>query len=250
MSMLFDPLQTQRDLEGILLSYPALGLINVKSYRKLREAQELDYRLMLSRPRTNKVGGAVLVCEPQARVESPNVTGPILEWEFPVVSFEQHDIAFNPLIGVNMTAEEMSQHVMAAIHLYADDKLGTFRVSNPAIADEKEFVFPGVIGYRTTFYIKGKSIQMPRTQPVAITVDGVPLTSTVCSPGVMEMTCTTAGAVIKYTLDGSFPGADEAGNTGSMPYTAPFAVDTGATVRAIAYGAGLLNSPGRFVQVT
>ncbi|HEX3008259.1 MAG TPA: glycoside hydrolase family 2 TIM barrel-domain containing protein [Bacteroidales bacterium] len=55
--------------------------------------------------------------------------------------------------------------------------------------------------------------------------------------GKVEMTSATAGAEIRYTLDGSEPGMN------STLYTAPFALTKPAEVKAVALKNGLLNSP-------
>ena len=59
----------------------------------------------------------------------------------------------------------------------------------------------------------------------------------VSSPIAVTLVTTTAGATIRYTLDGSMP------SSSSPAYTGPFTVSTGLTVRAKAMKSGMADSP-------
>ncbi len=70
---------------------------------------------------------------------------------------------------------------------------------------------------------------------LAITQVATP-TITVSSGNSVVITCSTEGASIFYTINGSDPG------TGSTPYTEPFNVDNGTTIQAIAIKENCINS--------
>lgn len=59
--------------------------------------------------------------------------------------------------------------------------------------------------------------------------------------GMVSMTCSTEGAEIRYTTDGSAPTKD------SEKYTAPVALEKGTTVRACAVRSGMDPSPAVFI---
>ncbi len=61
-----------------------------------------------------------------------------------------------------------------------------------------------------------------------------PASGTYADPQTVTITCATAGAVIKYTTDGSTPS-----EASGLTYTAPFTVANTSTVKAAAYKTGL-----------
>lgn len=246
---MIDLVQAQKDIVGILLSSDQLVSINVFSYREQRLKQEMDYRSMLQTPRNGRTGAMVVVLMPTATERNPNVQGPVLTWEFPVIAIENDAINNVPQTGTLISAEELGQIVMDIMHQEADHKLGTFQASTRAMDPEKEYVFPGCIGYRTGFMILGNNIQTPRVAPVTITVDAVAITISSCAAGMATLASTTAGARIKFTLDGSHPSEDQANNPSSTLYTVPFQLSSGDILRTAAYKNNMNKSSTRYVEV-
>ena len=235
---MFDSVQAQYDLLGVLLCAPALANVNVKSYRKMRLQQELDFGSLLTQGRNGKAGAAVLVAQPTAASHTQNADGPILNWLFPVICFEQPDINFGQF-GTELSAEELGQIVMDALHKFPDEKTGQFSVDG-SLRPETEFVLPGVIGYRVDFQVVGKSTQTPRVGPVTVTLGG----------GTATLSCATAGAAIWFTTDGTFPVSDAGGGQPDTNlYSAPIATHSGMTLRAAAYLNGYNNSSVRYIVV-
>lgn len=236
---MFDPVQAQEDLLGALLSADVLKNVTIKSYRRMRIAKELDYRVLLTTVRNGRCGAGILVAQPEASGRNPNVTGPVLDWTFPIVAMEHPTINFNPDTGTMLSAEELAQIAMDVLQQHSDDKLGTFRIESNAIQPEKEFVFEGCVSYRTNFTVVGKCLQRPRMQPVVITSEN----------GLVTMSCLTDGFSIWYTLDGSFPSTDDAGNSASQLYMGPFQANPGDVIRAAAHKAGMNISSVRYFEV-
>ena len=71
-----------------------------------------------------------------------------------------------------------------------------------------------------------------------------PATETYYEPQTVTITCADAGAVIRYTLDGSVP------TETSTEYTAPFTVSTTTTVTAKAWKTGMIPSATASVTIT
>lgn len=247
---MIDLVQAQKDLTAILLSSDQLQTVNVFSYREKRIQQETDYRKYMITPRNGRAGAMVFTLMPRGLGKNPNVTGPVIDWEFGIVCMEMPAINIVADTGTLLSAEELAQIVMDILHQEADDKLGTFSVTSRAMDDEKEYVFPGCVGYRVSLVIVGKSLQTTRCAPVAITVNSSLITTTSCTAGTCMLTSTTPSARIKYTLDGSFPAEDIANNPASTLYTGTFPLSSGDILRAAAYKPGFNKSSTRYVEVS
>jgi hypothetical protein len=201
----------------------------------MREALELDYRTVLTTPRNGKVGAAAIVLMPSGTADNTNVTGPIMRWSIGVVAMEQDDLNMGA-IGTGLTAEDVGLLVLDTMHLDCDQSHGTLFASNAAMGPESEYTFPGCIAYRVTLTLSaGKNTQTPRCALPQVAV----------ANGLATITCATAGADIRYTLDGSFPTSNVAGdaaNKSSVGHTAPFAVASGQVLRVAAYADGFNKS--------
>jgi hypothetical protein len=250
---MFDPVQYQLDLVGVLASDQRLAAVAVKSYRKMRLDSEIDYRKILEGrgpggPVSGRTGSGILVPMPVASCRNPDVTGPVLDWDFPVVSIEQPAMSFMPQSGTLLSAEDLAQTVLDILQHYGDDKVGVLYSSpNSVIQPEKEYVFPGCIAYRTTLHVVGKSLQTPRVPPVHFL-----LADAGGGNKAVTLTCAMAGVRIKVTTDGSFPSDDLAGNSSSVTYTDVLVLPIGTAVRTAAYApqGGYLNSMVRYITIT
>src|SRR5579872_6443731 len=118
--------QIQNDLLSLLLSYAPLNPVNVMSERKLILSSEINYAKIYQTPRNGRAGAGIMVAMPHADSNKQNVQGPVLDWVFPVDCVEVPTINLNPSIGTLIDCETIGQMIMDAVHLYADDQLGTF----------------------------------------------------------------------------------------------------------------------------
>lgn len=101
-----------------------------------------------------------------------------------------------------------------------------------------KYTAPITITRDTTFTVIGIDKYGTRTPVTTQTVAGIPPTAAptvLYENGLLTLNCTTAGASIYYTTDGSTPTAS------STPYTGPFTPTT--TTKCIAILSGHLNSP-------
>lgn len=238
---MFPLIQAQKDVFTALLSAPRLLTVNVVLQRKMQEASEIDYSGIVTTPRNGCAGIGILVEMPSAKCESPNVSGPVLDWVFSMLVLEVPVMNFapprpgRPACGSGIDAETCVQIVLEEIHLLADDFYGTFRASSPPVQPANGII-PGTLGYRVAFeLVKGKNIPTPRTGQ---------LQSVQSAPGApVALACAAdPAAVIYYTVDGSAPGTVDGGNTASHRYTGPLPLAAGAQLRARGWAAGKLGS--------
>lgn len=231
---IFDSVQAQKDLTQILLGAQVLQTVNVVNYRAMRQRHEISARTILNGRGTGGPAGlGVIVMMPEVKSDSPNVQGPVLDWVFPIVVVEHPDINFTPDVGTLIDAETCSQYVMQLLQHHADDLQGTYRVTQKPMTPDHFWMdlLKGCVAYRLTVeLVKAKMIALQRVNPVAITFNA----------GQCTLASNNA-AIIKYTLDGSSPSEDLAGNTSSIIYNGPFLVQTGNVIRAAGYNTPTMN---------
>lgn len=225
---MFDLVQKQADIFQALLSHKTLERVNIKSYRKMQLAGEIDFSTVYTEARGGRSGAGLLVEMPTARCPRPNVSGPVLDWVFPVLVVENPTMNLEPQLGTGLSAEELAQIVLDLLHLFADDESGTLCADGEPVKSTDEF--PGCVCYRVFFKIVGKTAQTPRVGnlTIAITTDTATITSS------------TVDAEIFYTLDGSFPG--KTGSPTAQFYENPVPVQSGDVIRAVGYAADKINS--------
>lgn len=227
---MLDIVQKQADILGVLQCSSLLQNVNVQSYRKMVLAKEINFAKIFQTPRNGRSGAGVLVEMPKATCPRPNVTGPIIDWIFPVLVCENPTINFVSTTGTQLAAEQLVQMVLDCVHLFADDATGTLQADSNCIEPTTEI--PGCVSYRVNFKLIGKTTQSQRVRNITIAI----------TTGNATLTCPDA-ADIYYTTDGTFPvnGVKVGGSTAQL-YSAPFVVNTGDVIRAVGYIDNLNNS--------
>ena len=226
----------QNDLLHILLTAECLQTVNVKQYRKMVIESEIDMRLVYMTARMSRVGAGILVEMPLLNVNKPNVEGPILEVDIPILVMENPTVNMNAkasTAGTMKSAEEIVQDVLDVLHHQRIDNLQLVAAAN-AVQPANEY--RGVVAYRVHIATMAVSAQTRRPLPPTITV----------TAGEATMSCATAGAEIYFTLDGSYPG--KVGQPTAMLYNAPVPVNSGDVIRAASYLSGL--NPGISKRIT
>ncbi len=236
---MIDTIQITDDFAQMLKSYNGLLSVNVVRYDKLAIQGQIDWSLVYLTKRNNCIGAGVIVEVPYANNRQQNITGPQLSWVFTFLTVE------NPTInrstgGTFLKYDIISQMILDCVHLYADDAIGTFTVSQEAITPVELEQFAGCICMRSAVTLStAKSTQTTRCGMVQFDITG----------GLCTLTCATDSSRIYYTKDKSFPANQDGGNPASLKYTGPFAVKSGDIIRAVAYANGYNNSVARKVSV-
>lgn len=218
----------QLDAEGYLLSHPELQYLTITRVRP-RTAQEatqiqsrLDKALGGLLARNGKRGLAAILHMPYLGDAAPNVrsiTGKLVL---------EIDVIENVLInmggdGTGVSAEEVALGI-AELLQHQQFTVGAPLVGQPRlITPRPEEVVQQRVAYRIALEVPHQSAAKPKVATPALTQAGA----------VITLTCSTAGAAIHYTLDGSFPG------TAATAYSAPLTLAPGThTLRYAAYLTG------------
>lgn len=239
---MIDLIQAQRDLYNLLQSSVQLQTVNVVLQREKNLQFEAAVATALDNPRNGCSGAGIVVKKLRATFSEPSVSGPILDWVFPVLiliipsmNFAQAT-ADRPARGTMLEAEQIMQMVLDEVHHYDDERLSTFVPASNAVIAASVLDGTGV-GYADGFELsfalsKPRSPQTARTGQVQKVVAGS-VATLACALDPM--------AQIRYTLDGGFPGSDLSDHKGII-YGGPITVPAGRLLRARAYAAGKLGS--------
>ena len=236
---MIDTIQIMEDAHTMLLCNENLLTVNSVRYDRLAIQGQIDWSLVWLTNRNGCLGAGIIVELPRAKAQNNSVTGPILDWEFPFLVVE------NPTInrgtgGTNIKYDIIAQNVMDELHLYADEALGTFKVTGQPMEPSAEF--EGCLCYRVTLELpKVRNAQTLRTGQIQVTQ----------GTGTISFACAAdPTASIFYTNDGSFPASANGGNPSSNKYIGtPINVSSGQVIRARAYTAGKLGSATTNTQI-
>jgi hypothetical protein len=217
----------QNDIYYALLSRDKLATINVKQYRKMVIQSELDMKLIYLTIRGGANGAGILVEMPTLTVNKPNVVGPVLEVEFPILVMEQPTINMQQNGGTMISAETICQTVLETLHHFSLGQ-GALRTLPTAVTPATEY--RGVIAYRCHLGFTSAGAPTQRTGLVQLSMNA----------DLATMTCNAdPTAQIFYTLDGSFPTSTYGGNPQSQLYqNSPVSAPSGTVIRACAYVGG------------
>lgn len=237
---MIDLLQIQEDCFGLLLSAPLLANVNVVLERKLLTQSAVELDTIWTTNRNGRSGAGILVEMPFIDVPGKQSPGPTQNLRPSFLAFQNGDMALTPDVGVGLTAEEIAQRILDALHMQELQGIGTLYAIDRAVEPAREF--EPLLAYRVTLFLKAATTaQTARCAPVTVSV----------AAGSATLTCTTSGAEIFYTLDGSLPVnaqaknpvTEETINAQAQLYTAPFAVTAGQVLRAVAFKAGCNAGP-------
>lgn len=253
---MIDLIQVQRDLHGLLMSAPQLQTVNIVEERKFIMEKMVEVDAIWQTIRNACNGNGLLIEAPQIICDSNNVSGPPQTVMLSFVSFQNGDAAFTPATpglpaGGGLFAEQIEQYLVDVLHLQVIGGIGTMRVTGHFSEPARDY--PGINTRRTKVNMTPKQTrQTARTAPVTVAI----------ADDMATLASTTPGAAIYYTLDGSFPSnstvairplsvteqnpSGEPVNPNSILYAAPFAVQSGQTIRAVAWLNGL--NPGEIIS--
>lgn len=238
---IFNADQFCADLLMLLQSSYQLSGVNVQQWRKMRLQPNVNWMTLVQTPNSlGKCGNGVLVLEPYANSQEQGVSGAIFDWVFPIACMELPVVNDDATVGDGRTAYRLAQLVIDVAHIHADDLYGTLRVMQKAISDEDQFELPGCVGKRVEFHITGKSTRTPAVNTITISQSGEQIT----------LSCSSIGASIYYTQDGSWPSNSTKINPATTLYTAPFTTSTGTIIRATGFLNNMNCSETRSITAT
>lgn len=180
--------------------------------------------------KAGKYGCAIFIESPDANSKDETI-GPRLVTVPQITVIEKPEINLLDH-GTGKSAERVALYIAQLLfqqfigRLTADVTMGTF--GKAKINTPKEPESPRLV--TITFELDVQPTPLARCGQCTITAAALQVT----------LACATSGAEIYYTTDGSYP---YAGNTEATLYAAPFTVETGTTVRAVAHKLGLTASP-------
>lgn len=216
--------QDQHDFFGRLLADEFL--VDVSILLEMKGVTQADVARALSvlNDRGGKIGACVVVLMPTLSGDSPNAPGPhsLVRMTVEVIDQPLFNLADG---GTGKSASQIAERVRGVLHHFSTGRGITYSFAgqDPLPADE------GRNSYGVSFTRLCVDCPPPKVATVAIALSSptVPTTAT--------LTTVTAGAAIRYTLDGSYPGS---GNPDALLYSAPIDIVAPAMLRAAAELAG------------
>lgn len=212
--------QLQSDVEHCLLSMHLLRHVTITAVRPRSSGEVLNIQTKINNTlaglsvRNGKRGLGVIVGMPEMRDVNPNMR--TVKGELVLVM----NLIENPLInegadGTGLTAEALAWLLATTLPQTNLAPGGQIIADKDLIAPQPESVMEKRIEYRVTL----------RMLTHAAPVEKVATPAVQHASGTLTLSCTTSGAAIYYTLDGSYPGP---GNAQATLYSAPVSVATGA----------------------
>lgn len=222
----------QADLVERLKSDEFFADIPVLDERKSDLASDIELALGTLTEAGGKLGICAVVLSPVANDELPDVVFGPLEVELSVLVLENVLLNTGPT-GTGKAALTVARRIHRILKHYRAVGLGQ------ALVPAKQSIIPvdnplAPLAYEVRFATTeadrevNSKVAMPTISP-----DGGAVPQTV------SLACTTAGASIYFTLDGSYP---RAGNSAATLYVAPFELMSAGTLRAAAFKSGYIAS--------
>lgn len=224
-----DPLQQdQEDFAARLNGDAYFADITVLLQRRGVTEADIEQALSVLNEKIGKIGACVVVLKPGLVATDPDAPGPEYRVSLTVQVITQPLFNDDATTGTLKVTEAIAERVRVVLHRFATAG-GTYSFA----AMEPAEVEAGKDSFSVTF--------TRRAGDYGFTACGLPLISPDegAVPQLVTLTTATAGASIYYTLDGTYPWS---GNPAALLYAAPFNVVAPATLRAVAFKAGLIPS--------
>lgn len=189
----------------------------------------IDEAINCLRLKAGKGGAAVTFLMPTGDTEKPNVSGPQLKLVYTARVQEHPILNFGPK-GTKKSAEEIALHTLQLFHLCMLNGSNCLAADGETLTPSER---DGKLTYDVRLFAQGN---LPAVAKVALPIIA-PRSG--AAPQSVAITCATAGAVIHYTTDGSYPSSR---NLRASLYSAPVAIAAACTLRAAAEKSGLQQS--------
>lgn len=217
----------QEDFYARLSADPLFSDVKVLEQRKGVVESDIEVALATLNEKSGKLGAVAIVIMPDL-VPSEKATA-VPEYRVrAAVQVIAQAILNDGEDGTGKTAEILARRVRQLFHNFSGGHGGTFTFAGMEPIQRS----PSEASYVATFTRLARDGDYPRLGQPLITPDE--------GAAPQNVTLTAAdGAAIYYTLDGSYPWS---GNDEATLYSAPVAVATAATLRAVAYKDGYQSS--------
>jgi hypothetical protein len=218
----------QEDCYQRALASAELANVGIVLVRRALTPSMVEQQLKTIKGRAGKVGICLFVEMPSVDVPAPNVPGPSTTVVQTFLVLE-HPTINEGSLGTGTDAENVAVDVLQLFHQFIPYGVTQVMIAAPnAITPEN--AFENLVGYTVTLTTEVALRKPAKVALPTITPRGGP------TPASITLACATPEAVIRYTLDGSYPGS---ANTAALTYSAPFNLATGATLRVGAEKSGL-----------
>lgn len=215
-----DPIEHAQTLfAGRLAADPYFADVAVLQEQKGVTDADIEQALSVLNPQGGKIGACVVVLMPTLRPKDANAPSPIYTINLTVQVIDM------PLLnlgegGTGKSAAQIAQRVRQLLHLYSTGERScwTFSGADPIPVES------GRNSYGVVFAREAGDPFLAKASRPAATIDGT-------GPITVALSCSTPGASIRYTLDGSYPSAL---NAAAVLYTAPIAIAEPCTLLAVA----------------
>lgn len=208
----------QADAAARLLSEPFFDEIVILEQNKGVTESDVEIALGTQNTETGKKKGAVVIAlMPEFTRNEAEAPGPELSarLQFQVLTVPLLNMAAD---GTGKTAERIATNILNVLHLYFT---GLVRIT---LSADDQPILPldtddGLVSYMVRLRC---TLALRRRNKVATP-------SATVAANLLTLTCSTVGAAIHYTTDGTYPGPE---NPTATLYTVPFAITNGLEVRA------------------
>lgn len=227
----------QQDLCNLLLGDPALAVVPVSTFKAMliSAVAEEATDIWTDRSGNGKKGCAIQVRMPALRTVTPNVPGPQFAVEYTIRIFE------DPIENnTGLTAESIGIEIIQWLDGAMLTGNATILADTKGSALRPVYEYTDRFAYDVVFVAESPQNSRDRTVTPTLADDG---------HGMITLACTDPTAVIYYSINCAlpiiaFPGnkLNDAKKEVGVPYTVPFPVNAGDTVRFFAYTPGLMPS--------
>lgn len=214
----------QSDVYGLLMATPSLALARKIQDDKGDLEATVENELATSNDESGKCGLAIIVLAAEAESGGKDLPGPPLKVRINVQCIELVELNRSESDGTQIRSSAAAIRVLQALH---QTSLGGQVLSNSPNPIQPLPMRAGFVAHLVSLQTVLHNLQPNRTA----TVFPEWISNT------LVLTCRTAGAVIFYTVDGSFPAA---WNPSRIQYAGPIAsLPAGTFVRFAGYAASM-----------
>jgi hypothetical protein len=224
----------QDDMTARLMADATCGQVTVFSQRKGITENDVKTRLAALNQTGGVVGLVLIVLMPKLLAQEANTPGAMYATRYSVQVIDWPAVRRQTTLGIQITAETMAERVRQILHF------ASFGRGQALFFDGMEplpMADPNQISYAINFRKMGADTAVSKVATPTITPNGGAVAE-------ITLACSTSGAAIYYSVDGSYPSAIAAAASPatSTIYSVPFTPGAACTLRVAASKSGLQQS--------